>query len=190
MINLAGNKDCDKHIKEELYLAGIEEIPMKSEGEVPFTIAGILGNWTFTRAWYYWIARVEHREDGLPVKKALELNDTPNPICETDTLRYVIRAGGHAGGIDADGYVAQPVYDDALNEKLLALGYKMEKYTLGKKTWEGISINYGEVADLCKSGKLDVDRYVDCYHIDTQVGLREFAEFLNNFYLGKIIAEV
>lgn len=188
MINLAGNKQADQHIKEELYLAGIEAIPAEAKGEVPYTIEGRVGNWRFRRAWYYWVATVEHRQDGLPVEAALELNNTPHPVCETDTLGFEVRAGGHAGGIEPDGYVAQPVQGDELDEKLLALGYKKEKHTLGKTVWEGININFGEMADLCKSGKLDVERYVDCYHIDTQVGLLEFVNFIKNYYFSKEIA--
>jgi len=180
MINLAGNKECDKHIREELYLAGVETIPAESRGEVPYSIEGRLGNWRFRRAWYYWVVSTELCQDGLTVKQALEFHEKPNPVCENDILGFVVRAGGHAGGISPDGYVAQPVYGEELDEKLMALGYEKEKYTLGKKSWEGVSINYGELADLCKSGKLDVERYVDCYHIDTQVGLVEFVKFIKN----------
>ena len=180
MKNLAGDKDADLFIEEELYLAGIETIELESEGEVPFTIAGRIGNWKLTRAWTYWVARVELPTDGLLVETALELHNKPNPVNSVQHLGQVVRAGGHAGGISPDGYVAQPVYNDELNEKLVKLGYKIEKHTLGKMIWKGVDITYGEMAELCNEGKLDVERYVDCYHIDSQVGLKEFAEFLKS----------
>lgn len=176
MINLAGVQEADRTIKEELYLAHIESIPMKSEGEVPYTIAGRIGHWKLTRAWTYWVARTELCTDGLKLEYALELHDIPNPVNDTQHMGQVIRAGGHGGGLRPDEYVSQPVYDDELDDKLMALGYKKEySKILGK---EYIPINLGEVADLCKSGKLDVQRYVDCYHIDSQVGLNEFAKYL------------
>jgi len=42
-----------------------------------------------------------------------------------------------------------------------------------------VSINVGEMSKICNEGKLDVERYVNCYHIDYQVGLNEFAKFIN-----------
>ena len=178
MINLAGNKEADTHIREELYLAGIEQIPAEAKGEVPYSIEGRLGNWRFRRAWYYWVVRTELRHDGLTVEQALKLHEKPNPVCYNDILGFVVRAGGHAGGIEPDSYVAQPVYNEELDEKLMALGFEKEYIELLNE--EHISITVGEIADLCKSGKLDIERYVDCYHIDTQVGLNEFVKFVNN----------
>ena len=57
MKNLAGVQDCDKYIREELERADIEvvEVP-KSEGEVPFTLEGRIGDIRLYRAWYYWVA--------------------------------------------------------------------------------------------------------------------------------------
>jgi hypothetical protein len=178
MINLAGNKECDKHIREELYLAGVETIPAESQGEVPYSIEGRLGNWQFRRAWYYWIVSTELRQDGLTVEQAYRLHETPNPVCEHDILGFTVRAGGHAGGVLPDSYVAQPVYNEELDTKLMALGFEKEYSEFLKE--EHIHITVGEIADLCKSGRLDVERYVDCYHIDTQVGLTEFVKFVKN----------
>jgi len=80
MKNLAGVKECDIIIREELYLAGIEEIESKSKGEVPFSVGGRIGYWTLERAWYYWIASVERPQDGLILKDAVELHEKKNPI--------------------------------------------------------------------------------------------------------------
>lgn len=176
MINLAGVAEADRTIKEELYLAHIESVPMEAKGEVPYTIAGRIGHWKLTRAWTYWVARVELRTDGLKLEYALELHNMQNPVNEVQYLGQVIRAGGHAGGLSPDDYVSQPVYDDELDEKLMALGYKKEYSKILEKDY--IRINLGEVAQLCTEGKLDVQRYVDCYHIDSQVGLNEFAKYL------------
>jgi len=176
MKNLAGVKDCDVTIKEELYLAGIKNYPAPEHtSEVPYSIFGKVGNWRFRRAWYYWVVTVEETTDGLPVEKALELYNTENPA-NGEKLGVDVRAGGDGGGISPDGYVAQPVYDDELNDKLVALGYEKKYHKIQDE--EHVEINMGEMADLCKSGKLDVQRYVRSYHIDTQVGLNEFVRFL------------
>ena len=176
MKNLAGVTDADKFILEELYLAGIEvvKVPL-SNGEVPFSFVGKIGKWTLERRWYYWSASVDKEQTGLPLKQALELNNKKHPT-DDSCLGDIIRAGGHAGGISPDDYVAQPIFNEELNSKLEALGYKKEYSEFLKK--EYIAINYGEMAKLCNENKLIIDRYVGCYHIDEQIGLKEFASFI------------
>jgi hypothetical protein len=178
MINLAGNKDADKHIKEELYLAGIEAISENAKGEVPYTIVGKIGNWKFRRAWYYWVASVERDEDGLPLDIAVKLHETPHPTDNGKKLGDSIRSGGHCGCPSPAEYGAQPVYNDELDNQLIALGYKKVYSDFIKK--EYIPITVGEVSKLCNEGKLTVERYVDCYHIDDQIGLSEFAKTLKS----------
>ena len=175
MENLAGVKTADSTVLKELYLAGIVAVEQKSEGEVPYNHIGRIGQWTFRRLWCYWSASVEHTELGMPLDKALELHNKKHPT-ENYKLGCEIRSGGHGGGILPDEYVSQPVYNEELNEKLIALGYKKECSNALKM--EYIPITLGEIAELCKQGKLDVQRYVETYHIDTQIGLCEFAKFL------------
>lgn len=182
MINLAGVTDCDKDIKKELYLAGIEVISCDEKGEVPYTICGRIGNWKLTRAWYYWIASTEIPSDGLPLEDAMKLHNKPNPIDSDKIMGTSIRSGGHCGCPSPDEYGAQPVYDEALNKKLLALGYE-EKELGGNKY---IDINVGEISKLNEEGKLDVPFYVDSYHIDNQIGLNEFAKALKDYYLTEV----
>jgi hypothetical protein len=178
MKNLAGVKEADEFIREELYLAGIEPIPEKSEGEVPYTIIGRIGNWKLRRAWRYWVARAELKTDGIPVDKAMELYNRKNPNDDNRILGLDIRAGGDAGCSPPNEYTSQPVYDDELEHKLVALGYEKKYSELMGRSY--VNINYGEIARLCNEGKLDVPRYADSYHIDTQVGLCEFVKFLRS----------
>jgi hypothetical protein len=138
MINLAGNKDADTHIYEELYLAGIEAIKETSNGEVPYTVIGRIGYWKLRRAWYYWVATVEYRKDGLPLDVAMKLHNTPHPTMTI--MGNTIRSGGHCGCPSPDEYGA----------------FKLNN-----------------------EGK----RYVDCYHIDDQIGLCEFAKLIKNLYV-------
>jgi len=179
MKNLAGVKECDKDIREELYLAGIEAVPLDGTGEVPYTIAGRIGKWKFSRAWRYWIVSTENREDGLLLENAMRLHYKPNPTDEDQILGTVIRCGGHAGCPSPIEYGAQPVYTDELYEELRALG-KYEEVEIGGKMYPKVSV--GEISRLNQAEILDVPFYVDSYHIDDQVGLNEFAKTLNKFY--------
>ncbi len=174
MKNLAGVKNADDTILEELYLAGIPAIKVnQSTSEVPYSYQGKIGKWTFTRLWYYWCASVENREDGFPLEIALELHNRKHPT-NGEILGNTIRAGGHGGGISPDDYVSQPVYNEELDSQLESIGYKKEYSDFLKK--EYIAINVGEVARLCNEGKLTVKRYVNSYHIDEQIGLNELVK--------------
>jgi len=177
MKNLAGDKDCDIVIKEELYLAGVETIKTKSDGEVPYTFEGRVENWNLKRAWSYWVASVERPQDGLVLKDAMELYNTPNPVQPNQKIGVVVRAGGDCTYPSPDSYVSQPIYDEQLNDRLKKLGYGETYSKALDMTY--IPITVGEVSKLCKEGKLDFERYVDCYHIDDQIGLNEFVKFLN-----------
>jgi hypothetical protein len=179
MKNLAGNSEADNYIKDEFYLAGIEPIKIDhSESEVPYHIIGRIGNWELRRAWYYWAASVKDRKDGLPLDIAVKLHETPHPTREGIKLGDVIRCGGHCGCPSPAEYGADPIYNEDLDEQLIKLGYKKEYFDLLKKNV--IHISVGEVSRLCNEGKLKVERYVDCYHIDDQIGLNEFVKVLKS----------
>ncbi len=177
MENLAGVQNADDTILEELYLAGIPAIKTdKSTSEVPFSYVGIFGNWIFTRRWHYWVADTMG-DAGLPLKTALELHNRKNPV-KDENLGSVIRSGGHCGCPSPDEYGAQPIYNDELDTQLESLGYKKVYSDFLKK--EYIPISVGEISKLCNDGRLEVERYVDCYHIDDQIGLNEFAKTISD----------
>lgn len=84
MKNLAGNKDCDDSVEVELRRAGIEVVSgAKSNGEVSTIITGQLEQFTFVRAWRYWMVRGH-----VPLVVARELYE--NLIGKTD-----VRVVGH-----------------------------------------------------------------------------------------------
>jgi hypothetical protein len=173
MKNLAGHQKADETILEELYLANIPAIKVNHhQGEVPYSYVGKIGKWTFKRAWYYWIVSVEDGEMGLPLKIALELHNRKHPT-KDEILGKIIRSGGHGGCLSPDEYGAQPIYNDELDKQLESIGYEKHYCEFINKDY--ISITVGEVSKLCNEGKLNVERYVDYYHIDEQIGLNEFA---------------
>lgn len=87
MKNYAGVKDCDEGIRKELEEAGIKVYNfeyLRTKGEVPTSVMGVLEPWSFHRAWYYWIAE----GPGIPLKEAEELYEK---------FGKVVRVGGSAG---------------------------------------------------------------------------------------------
>jgi hypothetical protein len=169
MKNLAGVPECDDYIRVELTKARINIVPCDLVGsEVPYRLEGQLGPFHFRRAWYYWVA------NGLmPLKFAQELY--ADPIGKTD-----IRVAGHCGCpppekpwiryIDPNGVhlVPQEEYDEfvrCFKEKV-------------PKIMEEQNFRFSD--DLERDG----EAYVECYHIDTQEGLRLFADVIHNRMKG------
>ena len=175
---LGGVIECDGDIREELYLAGIPAVEVEnSKTTVPYSIVGKIGSWTFNRAWYYWIARSTDLVSGLPLDKAMELHNRKHPVKDM-ILGKMIRAGGDCGCLSPDSYVSEPVYNDELDAQLDALGYKKKYIKSLNDSFHDITV--GEVSRLCNEGKLTVERYVNCYHIDDQIGLLEFANAIKD----------
>lgn len=177
MKNLAGDFNADETILEELYLANIMAFKVEQNNyeEVPYSIVGKVGNWSLKRAWRYWVASVDNVEYGVKLKNALELHNKKHPI-KDEILGCNIRCGGHGGCLSPDEFGAQPIYNEELDNQLIKLGYKKEVF---KPTGvEYIPISVGEISQLCNEGKLTVERYVKCYHIDDQIGLNEFVKFI------------
>ncbi len=161
MKNLAGELQADVHIHQELTEAGIEIVRgAKSGGEVPATPTGRLGEWEFSRAWYYWIA-VAPNGKGLPLDVAIQMHTTEYP----DRKRFqiygeVIRVDGNCQAPHPSAWAFPP--HEALNAQL--------------SKWGSINATYGEIADLCNTEMIEGQRFVHLYHIDEQLGLNEFAK--------------
>lgn len=163
--NLAGVKGCDVEIRKELKRAGITKlrrVPFKDrdKNEVPTSVTGLLtkdGKVVFklTRLWYYWVV-----EGFVPLDVARVLYK--NPIGRED-----VRVDGHCGRPSPEEWAFPK------EEVLYGLGiYKKPD----KKHPYGQSPTYGELAEMCNSGKIDAPRFVDTYHIDSQEGLDFFVQ--------------
>jgi hypothetical protein len=88
MINLAGKEDCDNHIRVELTKAFIPIVEVEKDlrhYEVPFTLIGKLGDFTFKRLWYYWVVKGK-----VPMAAAKEMYANPNGVKD-------VRVAGHCG---------------------------------------------------------------------------------------------
>lgn len=94
MKNLAGSPEATETAKIELCAAGIEPVTTDpGRREVPSKIAGRLGAFTFTRAWYYWVA-----EGPMPLEAARSLY--AHPVGRAD-----VRVAGHCGCPAPDEWV-------------------------------------------------------------------------------------
>jgi hypothetical protein len=167
MKNLAGVKECNSVLAEELLSAGAELVEVeKTRSEVPYTYIGKVGDWTLTRAWYYWMANTEGK--GLPLAVAEVMHNKPYPeaLCEGHKMVYgdQIRVAGHCGCLPPNEW-AFPDYAELLPQ-------------LNEK---GITDRcYGNLAKLLDEGVLTGDRFVKNYHIDTQEGLNEFVRVIKS----------
>jgi len=126
MKNLASHNESDKFIQIELEKAKIPlEKSREKTGECQYTITGRFRNWTFTRAWYYWIARADEGCE-IPLDIALIMHNKKYPDemfdheQEMGTYGNSIRVGGHCGCPSPDEYNLTYLYhidtQEGLNE--------------------------------------------------------------------------
>ena len=153
MLNLAGRKDCDQFIRKELNKAGIPIIARDlTRREVPASIAGQLGPFSFERGWYYWVVR-----GPMPLHIARKLHRHPEG--------RAIRATG-----------------DACGEHPTQFAVRMHKGkevapTEEQADWLAFCErkSYAKPDDYIFSDDPQLgQRFVLSYHIDTQAGLRAF----------------
>jgi hypothetical protein len=157
MKNLAGNEECDLIISEELRRCKIPAVQVeKSVGEVPYSLIGTLGPIRFERAWYYWVV-----EGPVPLDVAIQLYE--DPVGRTD-----IRVAGHCGCPPpeswAQWYMSTGEIVLSLKEKTQIEGFPI------------IAKDIGPVVFSDDPKSLGASAFVESYHIDTEIGLRVFAD--------------
>ncbi|BCG50258.1 hypothetical protein [Ralstonia phage RP13] len=171
MRNLAGHKECDMFIIDELTNCGISLVKIEpGRSEVPYSVIGELdfnGNkFTFKRAWYYWMV-----SGRVPLTVAQELYKTP-------VGKNSIRVAGHCGcpapvapwitwRTSEDNQVI-PVYQEAQFKDFVERKHipqeVMDKYVFSD-TPEKIATPY-----------------IESYHIDTELGLYIFVEAIKKHF--------
>lgn len=168
MINLAGKADADQYILTELTRCGVPVVPVtKTDSEVPYSFVGKLGNFTFTRAWYYWVVSGK-----VPLAVAEELY--------TPEFKGDVRSGGDCGCRHPSTW-ATPYK----GEKVAVSATEAEKFahlvkTFGPSFKERIEKEYyfHDNDDLS-----EFPRFVDTYHIDSELGLYIFVQALKRHNL-------
>jgi hypothetical protein len=170
MQNLAGREDCDIFIECELVRTGIQVVRGARNGhEVNASITGKLGRFSFSRAWYYYIAVGD-----MPIGIARQLY--ADPVGQTD-----IRVSGHCGCPSPDdgrwakwkmdGKVVLPMSEKARGKEFLGSGVlkqsDMDKFSFSDSP-----------------ASLGAKQYVTLYHIDSELGLFKLAEAIKRYKLG------
>lgn len=154
--NLAGVRECDRVIRDELFAAGAEvvELPELQAGEVLARLQGRVGPVTLRRAWRYWIA-----SGPVPL-------DVARAMYEHPIGRESVRVAGHCGCPPA----ADPwlEYRDADGNELLHERERPAFERLGLK----LQPNQRWSADPAAEG----EAFVTTYHIDAVGGLRLFVD--------------
>ena len=161
MINLAESPDSDEHIIEELTLAGVNIVRLekRTEGEVATTVKGQLGEFIFSRAWYYWVV------SGLiPLSVAQEMYAHPRGVKD-------IRVNGHCGCPPPEKWVV--FCDD--EGVLLAPKAQLNEHQPGSKLHKLLTADESTrwVEDPTKG-----IAFINLYHIDSQSGFNFFVDTL------------
>lgn len=178
MINLAGNKDCDREIRRELTRCRVPIVEgERSPGEVPATLTGKLGPFSMWRAWTYWVAK-----GAVPLTVAWELYD--DPVGKTD-----VRVDGHCACPPPEGHRVRR-YDSAGKQIVLdKTGDEQGRFLHYVETGAIPASHFEQLhwvsfeSDLVRQTECAV---VESYHIDTEIGLRLFADTIRKHGLHAV----
>jgi hypothetical protein len=167
MINLAGHADPDPIVERELVRCRIEAVRgERSKGEVGTSITGRLGaGFTFKRAWRYWVA-----SGPVPLDVADELY--ADPVGRED-----VRVAGHCGCPAPRDHGVTWYGGDGV--RLLETGEREELLRYLASGSQGMKESAARMLDDCRfvDDPAAVGRgFVELYHIDSEVGLRLFAD--------------
>jgi len=176
MQNLAGVEKCDQYIKDELRRCGIEIVEVeKSKGEVPYSFVGKIENFDFHRAWYYWVV------EGL-VPGFIASGLYKDKVGKTD-----IRVGGDCGCPDPKSYYGIIWYAPDGRE-VISVKEKIKMERFGAKSdldW----FKRAYAPEMLEKRFVFSDEpekvghpFVDTYHIDSELGLRIFADKIKAAY--------
>lgn len=152
------SRDKNAAVKSELETAGIPilTLPAIMDGEVKNSHIGLLNGFVFTRAWRYWVCTGD-----MPLADAKEIYRLYHHLA--------VRAEGHAGNIDPDGY--SPIRKEQEREVIETMRSK------GATTEEIVAALEQLKADP------SLPRFVSQYHIDTSEGLAALALYIKEHNL-------
>mgnify|MGYP001617897671 CR=1 FL=1 len=166
MRNLAGDRECDTSIEYELRRAKIDIVHgERSSREVPASLTGKLGPFTFVRAWSYWMVA-----GFVPLAVAKELH--ADPVGCTD-----IRVDGHCGCPSPETKLELIARD---GRKVINVSLRSEFERILPE--QGLPKEFIYSDDPAAGG---TQAGVTNYHIDSEVGLRLFADTIRKHGLDK-----
>jgi hypothetical protein len=161
MENLAGREDCDEYIREELKRCRIDIVEVEpTTSEVPYTLEGRLGVIEFRRAWYYWVANGR-----VPFDVAMRLYE--DPVGKTD-----IRVAGMAGNTTPDSQWSSWYLPDG---RMVLSASKEEEWKRFETADAPMTQRYADLVFSDDPESIGAERFVESYHIDSELGLYIFA---------------
>lgn len=162
--NLAGCANCDDDVRRELLRA---QIPVteghRIVGEVQTSLKGELLKWKFQRQWRYWMATGQ-----MPLLYAISLYN--DPIGRTD-----IRVNGHCAAPEPTKDICRWIAGDGREVMTHKDKEEIEKvsHLFSDQSWKERYI-------FTDDRELIAKPYITEYHIDTEIGLRVFADFIKS----------
>lgn len=141
---------ADNEVKNELQIANIPvfELPSYMNTEVKTRYIGLLNGFMFYRAWTYWVCCGD-----MPLNEAQYIYNNYQEL--------KIRAGGHCDNVEPESQSYNPVYEKEISD-LIA------KYSVPEYIEKAKNIVDDET----------LPRFVNMYHIDTQLGLCKLAQII------------
>jgi hypothetical protein len=171
MTNVAGVEPerTDLILKEELTVCGIEIVEhpeIVPHPEVRTHLTGKIGeNITMYRNWYYWVVQCE-----IPLEVALEMYADP-------AGRRDVRVAGYAGNVDEVEPWLRFKKGDAIVDKT-----SRKPADFDDPCWDGYRDKIIFVDDPINEP--GVRAFIDSYHIDSELGLRYFADTIKKHGLA------
>ena len=176
MKNLAGDANCDREIVHELRRSMIPSVPYDGKlGEVPSRLRGKLGPFEFWRAWYYWVVH-----GPLPLAIAHELYE--DPVGRTD-----VRVDGHCGQPPPEAPWVKWYLPDGKQVLPMEQKAEWEKYRTSESEFmrKLVADNAHKYAWHDDPASIGAVAFINCYHIDSEVGLRLFCDTVRKHGLDK-----
>lgn len=166
MMNLAGHPNNDPIVEAELTRCRIDVVRGPySSGEVITSITGRLGPFSFRRAWRYWVA-----EGPMPLAVAEGLY--ADPVGKDD-----VRVAGHCGCPPPAG--PWVTWYDGDGVKLLGMDQReeCERYLAsGSRAMKESALRVLAANRFVVDPRAVGAGFVESYHIDSEIGLRLFAD--------------
>ena len=178
MINLAGKKDCDQTIINELMSANITPVKLEkiNHPEVKAIYEGELLGWHFRRNWYYWVAvcKDDPFNNGLEMRYASPMHQL---------IGKEVRLAGHCGCPSPDDGFWMERYDSDGNKlidkkEMDKVRENTKESDIFKETFIRLTKEFEEVENAIETAKENGRLVAVSYHIDSQLGLELFCNVL------------
>jgi len=172
MLNVAGKpaEQTDAILRQELTMCRIkivESPEILPHAEVHTHLMGKLGDKiTMYRNWYYWVVKCE-----IPLEVALEMYTDP-------VGRQDVRVAGHCGCPPPEDPWIQYRKGNAIVDKT-----SRKPDNFDDPSWDGYRDKIIFVDDPINEP--GVRAFIDSYHIDSEIGLRYFADTVKKYGLDK-----